>query len=229
MTLRIEAFPVGPFQANAYVIIDDATQRAAIVDPGADGDSLGDHLLATGVTLDAIWITHGHLDHVGGIAGVRRKFPDAPIWLHPADRPLYDNVAQQARVYGIPMESPPPPDRSWGEGDRVALGQHRFDILHLPGHAPGHVVLMGADVVFVGDVVFAGSIGRTDLPLSDPRAMQASLQRVVQWAPQLTLYPGHGPSTTVGAEMRSNPFLVGLARPLGARPASLHSATASDT
>ncbi|MES3032730.1 MAG: MBL fold metallo-hydrolase [Gemmatimonadota bacterium] len=217
MALRIEAVPVGAFQANAYLLIDDATNRAAIVDPGAEGDELAARLQSHGAVLESIWITHGHLDHVGGIAGMRRAFPHAPIWLHEADRPLYDNVAVQARGYGIPMESPPAPDHAWVEDDTVSLGEHRFRIVHLPGHAPGHVALVSDTDVFIGDVVFAGSIGRTDLPLSDPAAMQRSLARVAAWAPHLVLHPGHGPSTTVGVEVQTNPFFVGLARPLGAR------------
>jgi glyoxylase-like metal-dependent hydrolase (beta-lactamase superfamily II) len=216
MALRISAIPVGPFQANAYLLVDDATNRAALVDPGEEGDRLAALLRQSGVTLDAIWVTHGHLDHVGGIAGVRRTFPDAPIWLHEADRPLYDNVERQGRVYGITIEPPPAPDHMWSEGDNVTLGEHSFSIVHLPGHAPGHVALVGASDVFIGDVVFAGSIGRTDLPLSDPAAMQVSLARVAAWPGHLTLHPGHGGPTTVDAEVRSNPFLRGLARPIGA-------------
>ena len=216
MALRVEAVPVGAFQANAYLLIDDATQRAAIVDPGAEGDALGARLAGQGVMLESIWITHGHLDHVGGIAGVRRAFPDAPVWLHAADRPLYDNVMAHARRYGIPMEQPPEPDHTWVEDDVVSIGAHAFRIVHLPGHAPGHVALVGTSEVFIGDVVFAGSIGRTDLPLCDPAAMQRSLARVTAWPPHLVLHPGHGPSTTVGVEVQTNPFLAGMARPRGA-------------
>lgn len=216
MTLRVETIPVGPLQANCYLLADESTRRAVLVDPGDDGDALVALLAERGLALDAIWVTHAHLDHAGGIAAVKRAHPDAPIWLHDADQPLYRTVAQQGLKWGIALEQPPATDRAWTEGDVVALGAHRFTVVHLPGHAPGHVALVGEQLAFVGDVVFAGSIGRTDLPLCDPRAMDASLKRVAQWSAALVLMPGHGPSTTVERELRSNPFLMGLARPVGA-------------
>jgi hydroxyacylglutathione hydrolase len=216
VTVRIEALPVGPFQANAYILSDAATQRAVIVDPGDEGDAIAAQLVARRMDLESIWITHGHLDHVGGIAGVRRTFPDAPIWMHAADQPLYANVVRQGLVYGLTIEAPPPVDRVWVEDDVVTFADLSFRVIHLPGHSPGHVALVGATDVFVGDVVFAGSVGRTDLPFSDPKAMQLSLERVASWSPHLRLHPGHGPATTVAAEIASNPFLIGLARPLGA-------------
>jgi glyoxylase-like metal-dependent hydrolase (beta-lactamase superfamily II) len=216
MTLHVETLPVGPLQANCYLLADAATGRAVLVDPGDEGEALAARVVERGLDLDAIWVTHAHLDHAGGIAAVKRAFPAAPIWLHEADQPLYARVAQQGASWGIALEQPPATDRAWGEGDVVALGAHRFTVVHLPGHAPGHVALVGDTIAFVGDVVFAGSIGRTDLPLCDPRAMDASLKRVAQWPAQLLLHPGHGPTTTVERELRSNPFLMGLARPVGA-------------
>jgi glyoxylase-like metal-dependent hydrolase (beta-lactamase superfamily II) len=202
---------VGPFEENAYLAVDEATGRAVFIDPGDEGARLVDVVRKSGATLEAIWLTHAHVDHIGGIAALRRAF-DVPILLHPSDQPVYSGGAQVARMYGIPFDVPPPPDRPLAEGQELTIGKSRFEVLHVPGHAPGHVLFVGHDLIFGGDLIFAGSIGRTDLPLSDPAAMQDSLARAATLAPSLTLHPGHGRSTTIGDELRSNPFLSGAAR-----------------
>jgi glyoxylase-like metal-dependent hydrolase (beta-lactamase superfamily II) len=212
--MRIESLVVGPFQENTYIVVDDATKKAVVIDPGDEPERILRLLDTTHATLETIWLTHAHIDHIGGIAGIRRTF-DVPILLHPADAVLYnEGAAQAAMFYGIPFDPPPPVDRDLAEGDRLSVGSHSFDVLHLPGHAPGHVVFIGGGVMFGGDVLFAGSIGRTDLPFSDGRAMEASLDRIASLPESTAVHPGHGPSTTIGRELASNPFLSGIARPL---------------
>ena len=210
--MRVETFVVGAFQENSYLLVDETAGQCALVDPGAEGARLVRAVRASGATLAAIWLTHAHLDHVGGIAEVRRSHPRVPIWLHPADRPLYDRAEMQAAAYGVPFEPPPPPDHELGDGQTLELGALRFAVMHTPGHAPGLCVLHGHGVAFVGDLLFAGSIGRTDLPLADGARMTRSLELVSALPDETVVYSGHGPATTIGAERRSNPFLTGAAR-----------------
>ena len=207
----LRTITVGPFQENTYLVADETTREAVLIDPGDDAPRLIAAVEDVGFTLRAIWITHAHVDHVGAIAGVKRRF-GAPVYLHPADRPLYDRAAEQGRFYGLELEPPPPPDHDLAEGDTLRVGALAFSVLHVPGHAPGHVAFFGEGVVFGGDCLFAGSAGRTDLPLSDSRALQRSLDRLAALPPSTVLYAGHGPASTIGEEKRSNPFLTGAAR-----------------
>ncbi len=209
--MRVQTLTVGPFQENCYFVTDEATSDAVLIDPGDEGERLISIIRESGATLQALWITHGHIDHVGAIAAVKRAF-DVPIHLHPLDRPLYDRATQQGLLYGLRIETPPAPERELADSDVMTLGALSFDVIHVPGHAPGHVAFVGQGVVFGGDCLFAGSIGRTDLPLSDPLALQHSLERFAALPPETVVYPGHGPSTSIGEENRSNPFLTGAAR-----------------
>jgi len=174
---------------------------------------MAEHLREAGVTLEAILLTHAHLDHVEGVPTLRALAPSAPIYLHPGDRRLYEGVETQARAFNLPSVGPlPPPDRELAHGDLLTFGGCGFQVRHAPGHAPGHVIfyLESMALAFVGDVVFQGAIGRADLPGGDFYQLMDSIRREVLTLPDETrLLSGHGPETTVGWERRTNPFLVG--------------------
>lgn len=211
--MRVSSFVVGPFQENCYLLSDEDSGRAVLIDPGDEGDSLVSAILGAGDTLDAIWLTHAHLDHIGGIAAVKRAW-DVPVYLHPADVPLFEYAPRAAEMYGVPFEPTAVPDRALAEGDVMSLGELRFEVIHAPGHAPGHVVFHGHGVAFGGDCLFAGSVGRTDLPFCDGAVFQRTLHRLATLPPETIVYPGHGPETTIRAELDTNPFLTGVARPV---------------
>ena len=214
LAVNVQTLTVGAFQENCYLVVDDESRRAVIVDPGSEGEKLVDAIENSGATLEAIWITHAHVDHVGAIASVKRKW-DVPIYLHPLDRRLYQAAGRQAEVYGVAFEEPPEPDREFADGQKIKVGNAEMTVLHAPGHAPGHVVIHGNGIALVGDCLFAGSIGRTDLPFSNPPQLAASLEKISALAPETVVYPGHGMETTIGQERLSNPFLNGTARIVG--------------
>ncbi len=213
-TVEVRVRTVGPLQENCYLVIDPATRAAAVVDPGDEGPAIVQWIRDAGVRLEAVWLTHAHFDHVGAVADVIAAW-DVPVHLHPLDRVLYDNAPRTAAMWGLSVEPQPAPTHALAEGGRLTLGALALDVMHAPGHAPGHVVIHGHGVALVGDCLFAGSVGRTDMPLCDPRALSASLERIAALPPATVAYPGHGPDTTIGRERAHNPFLNGGARVLG--------------
>jgi len=209
---EIVTIPNGQFAENCLLVGDPDSKAAAIVDPGEEAQRFLAELSRRGWTLAAIWLTHAHIGHVLGVRAVKQA-TGAPIYLHPLDRPLYDHVAEQARWFGIRAESPPPPDIELAAGDTLTVGGASFEVRHTPGHSPGSVSLVGAGGIIGGDVLFQGSIGRTDLPGGDAETLLRSIHAEFLTLPDETIvYTGHGPHTTVGAERRTNPFLTGVVR-----------------
>jgi glyoxylase-like metal-dependent hydrolase (beta-lactamase superfamily II) len=209
--MTFEVFSGGPFAENSYLAVGADGVSAVVIDPGAEAEAMVARIRERGLSLVAILLTHAHLDHVEGVATVRSEIPDAPIHLHPADRRLYDMVAAQAAAFGVRVDAPPPPDVDLLPGQSFEFGGTTLQVRHTPGHAPGHVILWDeeAGVAFVGDVVFAGSIGRTDLPGGDFRVLMQSIRDHILTLPDETrLLTGHGPETTVRHERVGNPFLV---------------------
>ena len=212
--MYVRTITVGAFQENSYLLVDESSQRAVIVDPGGEGQRLVGEIERSKATLDAIWITHAHVDHVGAIASVKERW-NVPVYLHPSDRRLFEAAGRQAEVYGVPFEEPPAPDREFADGQKLTVGSIDMSVMHAPGHSPGHVVIHGNGIALVGDCLFAGSIGRTDLPMSNPQDLAESLKKIAALPPETVVYPGHGPETTIGEERISNPFLNGTARIVG--------------
>lgn len=181
-----------------------------LVDPGEEPERFLAEAAAHERRISAIWLTHAHLDHILGVAQVCAA-TGAPVYLHPGDRALYDDLPGQGRWLGLDLTRAPSPDRELGHGQRLQLGGVAVEVRHTPGHSPGHVCFVVPGAVLCGDVLFEGSIGRTDLPGGDPAALIASIQRELLPLPDETVvYPGHGGPTTIGRERRTNPFLRGL-------------------
>jgi glyoxylase-like metal-dependent hydrolase (beta-lactamase superfamily II) len=164
---------------------------------------------ARGWTLDKILLTHGHFDHVGAVAALKER-TGASVHIHPDDAEQMRTAGRQGAMFGLHVPAPPPPDVLVREGDTVSLGDAAFRVLHTPGHTPGHVTYLSGDLAFVGDLIFEGSIGRTDLPGGSLDELLRAVREKIFTLPEETiLFPGHGPATTVGDEKRGNPFFAG--------------------
>ena len=210
--MKVVSIPNGRFVENCYLVIDDAGAECAIIDPGEEAGLIAHKIAAANVKPVAIWLTHAHLDHVLGVPRLKTD-TGAPVYLHAGDRALYDHVPEQATAFGMRATPLPAPDRALAHGDLLRVGTLQFRVRHAPGHSPGSVVFEGQGVAFAGDVLFQGSIGRTDLPGGDFETLIRSIERELLTLPDSTIvYSGHGPETTVGRERRANPFLSGADR-----------------
>ncbi|HRO50124.1 MAG TPA: MBL fold metallo-hydrolase [Hyphomicrobium sp.] len=201
---------VTPFQQNSTLLWDSESMVGAVVDPGGDLDRIEQAIREVGVKVEKILLTHGHIDHAGGADDLRKSLGVPVEGPHPADRFLLDNLAKQGEAYGFPAK-PVTPDRWLEEGETVTVGGHTFDVLHCPGHSPGSVVLVNHAQRFIlmGDVLFQGSIGRTDFPYGDHEALIGAIKtKLFPLGDDYAFIPGHGPVSSIGAERRSNPFLT---------------------
>jgi glyoxylase-like metal-dependent hydrolase (beta-lactamase superfamily II) len=210
--MKVRAYTGGGFAENGYLVVCEDTGVAVAVDPGAASQGMVDQVRQDGLDLRHIFLTHAHLDHVEGLHRVHDAAPDAPIWLHPKDRELFDALAQQAQAFGMPFAEQPEPTEAFDHGQRISFGDCAFQVRFAPGHAPGHVILVAEEhgLALVGDVIFERSIGRTDLPGGDFYTLMDSIRQQVLTLPdEMVLYTGHGPTTTVGDERMGNPFLIG--------------------
>lgn len=210
--LKAAIVPVTPFQQNCTLLWDPGTMKGAIVDPGGDLDLIEQAIAQVGMQPEKILLTHGHIDHAGGAAELRERLGGIPVeGPHANERPLLDNLEKQGEAYGVEARAVTP-DRWLEEGDTVTVAGHTFEVLHCPGHSPGSVVLVNREQRFalMGDVLFQGSIGRTDLPLGNHEALMRSIRSKVMALPDdFAFICGHGPMSSIGQERRSNPFIVG--------------------
>lgn len=219
----IETFITSPFQQNTRVLACAETLQAVCIDPGDDSPEIAEFIKENNLRLQAITLTHGHLDHIGGVSDLHKVYPQAEILLHRDDEDLYYGLPEQPLFMGIPRqqlkalgleyETPPQLTRHWQDGEIYAVGNLRFKILHCPGHTRGHVVLAEEKErkVFSGDCLFAGSIGRTDLPGGDYEQLLNSInEKILPLGDDTTVYSGHGENTTIEHERKTNPFLTGV-------------------
>jgi glyoxylase-like metal-dependent hydrolase (beta-lactamase superfamily II) len=219
--LQIRVIPVTPLQQNCSLVWDEASKHAVLVDPGGDADQLLAALNHFGLKLTRMWLTHGHLDHAGAAAELRERTGVAVEGPHKDDQFWLDQIEDTARRYGVAGLRDVTPDRYFKDGEALDFEGVRFDVSHTPGHTPGHVVIHNAalKIAFVGDVLFAGSIGRTDFPRGDHAQLIDSITtKLWPLGDDVAFVPGHGPTSTFGRERQSNPFVADRLTGYGGAP-----------
>jgi len=208
--LQLETFVLGPWQTNCYLLWIEGGTGCWVVDAGFEPTPMIDAIDKRGLAVERIVLTHAHADHIGGLAEVKARWPDAPVAIHPGEADFLTNPELNLSApFGMPFTAPPA-DQFLEEGLPLALGDVTFDVLHTPGHSPGGVTLHQPDrrLAIVGDTLFAGAIGRYDFPTSDgPTLMRSIVDKILPLPHDTAVHPGHGPATTVADERRANPFL----------------------
>jgi glyoxylase-like metal-dependent hydrolase (beta-lactamase superfamily II) len=213
--LRVDRLTVGPLQVSCYIVTDKATDATAVIDPGGSADLILESVRMTGIAPDLIVNTHGHGDHIGANAALKDAYPDATLCIHEGDAPMLGDARRNlSMLFGLAIESPPA-DRFLADDERLRLGNTVFRVIHVPGHSPGSIALYwpGTDAVagmlFAGDILFAGGIGRTDFPGGDEKLLIRGIREELLTLPGDTLVlPGHGPNTTLDREKQTNPYVA---------------------
>ncbi len=198
---------VGPLQVNCFILADEKTKEAVVIDPGDDAVDILKIIREKGLTVQYIVNTHGHFDHVGANQAVKEA-TGAEILMHEGDAPMLDDAVDQAIIFGMRVAPPPRPDRFVKDGDVITAGEISLKVLHTPGHSPGGISLLEQGMVFTGDALFAGSIGRTDFPYGDLHTLISGIKKKLLTLPDDTkVFSGHGPASSIGEERLENPFL----------------------
>lgn len=207
--LKVICLTNGSFAENCYIVAEESSAKAVLIDPGEESQLFLARLATEGLKLEAIWLTHAHIDHIMGVADVVSQ-TGVPVHLHAGDRELYDSVEQQGQWLGVPAKKQPDPDFEIEIGSVMKVGEIAFEVAAVPGHSPGSVAFVREGMVFSGDALFSGSIGRTDLPGGDYQTLIESITTELLTLPDETVvFSGHGPDTTIGSERSLNPFLQG--------------------
>lgn len=203
--MRIDVMTVGPLQANCFIVWDDSSREAIVIDPGDEPDRILSFIKENNLKVRYIVCTHAHFDHVGALPELK-VHTGAPVAVHEAEKEIYEGARDMAAFFGYDIEKLPEPDIYLRDNDLINMGSVQLRVLHTPGHSPGGLCLYGNGVIFTGDTIFAGSVGRTDFYGGDINQLKHSFKRILSLPPDTKILPGHGPGTTVDEEKRENPF-----------------------